>query len=109
MRLGRDPACDIVLEGPEAAIVSTHHLEIRKEGESYRLLDLNSTNGTYLDGKKVPEANLAPHAGLCWGPGDHSSSSKWTPSPQSICAKRIQVSSQSVVRIASGWKGINHH
>src|SRR5512143_1301389 len=62
MRVGRDPANEVVLDGPETATVSTRHMEIRKEGESYRLFDLNSTNGTYLDGKKVPEALLSPHA-----------------------------------------------
>ncbi len=39
-------------------MVSSHHIEIRKEGESYLLVDLNSTNGTYLNGQKVTEGRL---------------------------------------------------
>lgn len=68
MRVGRDPANEVVLDGPEAATVSTRHIEIRKEGEAYRLVDLKSTNGTYLDGRKVHEAILSPHAVIMLGP-----------------------------------------
>lgn len=57
-RIGRGSDNDIIIS--EAAMVSSHHVEIRKEGDSYRLVDLNSTNGTYLNGQRVTEGMLEP-------------------------------------------------
>jgi pSer/pThr/pTyr-binding forkhead associated (FHA) protein len=67
-RAGRDPENDLVIEGPEAAIVSSRHLEIRRTGNTFRLVDLDSTNGTYLDGQRVTEAVLENHALITIGP-----------------------------------------
>jgi soluble lytic murein transglycosylase-like protein len=67
-RAGRDPENDLVIEGPEAAIVSSRHLEIRRTGNTFRLVDLDSTNGTYLDGQRVTEAVLENHALITMGP-----------------------------------------
>jgi soluble lytic murein transglycosylase-like protein len=55
-RVGRSAENDIVIG--EAAMVSARHAEIRKQGDTYRLYDLNSTNGTYLNGERVTEAAL---------------------------------------------------
>ncbi len=41
-------------------MVSARHLEIRKEGDVYLLVDLNSTNGTFLNGERITEALLEP-------------------------------------------------
>ena len=38
--------------------VSRRHCLIRKEGDSYRIVDMNSANGTYVNGDLVREANL---------------------------------------------------
>jgi pSer/pThr/pTyr-binding forkhead associated (FHA) protein len=57
-RIGRGSDNDIIIS--EAAMVSSHHLEIRKEGDNYLLVDLNSTNGTYLNGQRVTEGQLEP-------------------------------------------------
>jgi soluble lytic murein transglycosylase-like protein len=67
-RAGRDPNNDLVIEGPDAAIVSSRHLEIRRTENTFRLVDLNSTNGTYLDGQRVTEALLENHALITMGP-----------------------------------------
>lgn len=56
--VGRNPENDIVVTGPECAVVSGHHLEIRRDGERFLLRDLDSTNGTLVDGKRVTEAVL---------------------------------------------------
>jgi pSer/pThr/pTyr-binding forkhead associated (FHA) protein len=56
--VGRGSENDIALS--DAAMVSARHLEIRKDGETYHIRDLNSTNGTYLDGQRVTEAPLQP-------------------------------------------------
>jgi hypothetical protein len=38
--------------------VSARHIEIRKEGDRYRLYDLGSTNGTYVNGRRVAHVRL---------------------------------------------------
>jgi serine phosphatase RsbU (regulator of sigma subunit)/pSer/pThr/pTyr-binding forkhead associated (FHA) protein len=48
--LGRHPQCDIVLE---SAPVSRQHARISMRDGNYFLEDLNSRNGTYLNGKLV--------------------------------------------------------
>ncbi|HUJ21400.1 MAG TPA: transglycosylase SLT domain-containing protein [Bryobacteraceae bacterium] len=57
-RVGRSSENDVIIT--DAAVVSGHHLEIHKNGEVYYLRDLNSTNGTYLNGQRVTEAALDP-------------------------------------------------
>jgi pSer/pThr/pTyr-binding forkhead associated (FHA) protein len=68
-RVGRDPSNDIVIGGQEARFVSSRHLEIRLENDSYRLYDLGSLNGTYVDGSRVTEAALGKGARIQLGPG----------------------------------------
>lgn len=46
VRLGADPLCDVVLTDPT---VSRHHAEVRRRGQRFFLVDLNSTNGTFID------------------------------------------------------------
>jgi soluble lytic murein transglycosylase-like protein len=67
IRVGRAPENDIIIEGGEAAVVSARHFEIHKEENSYRLLDLNSTNGTYVNGERVSEAVLEPPVSIRLG------------------------------------------
>ncbi len=55
IRLGRKPDNDLVLN---ANMVSGYHAELRIEGESFLLVDLDSTNGTYVNGKKIHEVRL---------------------------------------------------
>src|SRR5579863_207214 len=58
-RIGRSGENDIIIT--DAGMVSGHHAEIRKEGATYRLYDLTSTNGTYLNGQRISEeAALEP-------------------------------------------------
>jgi soluble lytic murein transglycosylase-like protein len=64
-RVGRSSENDIVIG--EAAMVSSRHLEIRKEGDSYLVVDLNSTNGTYLNGQRITEGVLEPSCALRLG------------------------------------------
>src|SRR5262245_52595286 len=71
-RVGRDPSNDVILDGAEAAIVSGLHMEIRREGNTYRLFDLSSTNGTFVDGQRVSEVTLRPRSLITLGPnGPH--------------------------------------
>ena len=52
---GRKPDNDIAIGHPT---ISGHHGKIRKDGDRYLLEDLNSTNGTYLNGQRVKSAVL---------------------------------------------------
>lgn len=51
--IGKDPAADLCLR--DDITVSRHHCEIRTEGDKLVLEDLNSRNGTYLNGKRIRE------------------------------------------------------
>lgn len=60
--LGRDPACDVVLDDPKA---SRKHAAIERLAEGrYRLQDLGSSNGTFLLGQRVETAEIVPGAEL---------------------------------------------
>ncbi len=78
-RIGRDPENEIVLDEPD---VSLEHARILRSGRQWRLVDLDSTNGTYLNGERVDDAALQfgdevafGPAGFVFSPGDMSSSS----------------------------------
>jgi pSer/pThr/pTyr-binding forkhead associated (FHA) protein len=47
VKIGRGPLNDIVIDSP---VVSAQHAMFVKTGDSYWLKDLNSTNGTYVNG-----------------------------------------------------------
>ena len=53
VRIGRDPGSTIRFSGDSAKVVSTHHAEIRVEGDRWVVADLGSRNGTYLNGRRV--------------------------------------------------------
>jgi hypothetical protein len=53
--IGRSRDCDIQLAD---ANVSRRHAELRQEGASYWIVDLGSTNGTEVNGKRVKRAKL---------------------------------------------------
>src|SRR5688572_7228018 len=55
-RLGRGMQCHHVITAPE---ISKEHAEIFMVGSEYRLRDLNSTNGTFINGYRISEAPLA--------------------------------------------------
>jgi pSer/pThr/pTyr-binding forkhead associated (FHA) protein len=54
--LGRSRDCEIQLAD---ANVSRRHAELRQEGASYWIVDLGSTNGLEVNGKRVKRAKLA--------------------------------------------------
>jgi FhaA, N-terminal domain/FHA domain len=53
--VGRSRDCDIQLPDPN---VSRHHAEVRQEGATYWIVDLDSTNGTELNGERTSRAKL---------------------------------------------------
>jgi eukaryotic-like serine/threonine-protein kinase len=50
LRVGRAPDNDVILNHPG---VSRHHCEVRRERDHLEVRDLNSSNGTYLDGSRL--------------------------------------------------------
>jgi hypothetical protein len=53
--IGRSRDCDVQLEDPN---VSRRHAELRQEGSAYWIVDLDSTNGLEVNGKRVKRAKL---------------------------------------------------
>ncbi len=48
--IGRDPQADVPLQAP---IVSWHHARLQRVGQRHVITDLNSTNGTFVNGQRV--------------------------------------------------------
>ena len=56
--VGRAPECDIVLSDPS---ISRHHANLLVDGTQPRVQDLDSRNGTFVDGERVVgQADVAP-------------------------------------------------
>jgi peptidoglycan lytic transglycosylase D len=55
VRLGRAATNEIVVD---AEYVSGEHVELRRDAEGWEIVDLGSTNGTFVDGKRVTRARL---------------------------------------------------
>jgi DNA-binding NtrC family response regulator len=53
--VGKDPSCDAWVDDP---FVSARHLRIEPRGAGWRLVDLDSTNGTFVGGARVSQAEL---------------------------------------------------
>jgi hypothetical protein len=53
--LGRSRECDIQVEDQN---VSRRHAELRQEGSTYWIVDLDSTNGVEVNGRRVKRAKL---------------------------------------------------
>jgi DNA-binding NtrC family response regulator len=57
LRVGAHSSNDLTLADDRAA--SRHHFEVQYTERGYLLIDLNSTNGTWLDGRRVERAYLS--------------------------------------------------
>jgi hypothetical protein len=55
--IGRDQDCDIVLSDSS---ISRRHAVLEKTGKLYVIRDLNSTNGTFINGVKITEKIIQP-------------------------------------------------
>jgi FHA domain-containing protein len=53
--IGRSKECDVQVQDPN---VSRQHAELRQEGTAYWLVDLESTNGTEVNGQREKRAKL---------------------------------------------------
>ena len=66
-RIGRAADNDIVMAGSDSATVSLYHAEIERNGDSCLVRDRESTNGTWLNGERVTEAEVTPGAAIQLG------------------------------------------
>ena len=88
--IGRGPDNTIVVNDPS---ISTHHAQLLLEGDTYRLKDLDSTNGTRVNGKPVTEAVLRFDDRIRFGAAEaryessEPSGSKPLPKPEEIKAQ----------------------
>ncbi len=58
LRVGSHSSNDLMLTEDRTA--SRHHFEVQYTERGYLVIDLDSTNGTWLDGKRVERAYLSP-------------------------------------------------
>src|SRR5205085_9840295 len=54
--IGRSRECDIQIADPNA---SRRHAELRREGDGFSIVDLGSTNGLEVNGRRTQRAKLA--------------------------------------------------
>jgi Protein of unknown function (DUF3662)/Inner membrane component of T3SS, cytoplasmic domain len=62
--LGRSRDCDITVDDPN---VSRRHAEVRHENGAYWIVDLGSTNGLTVNGRRVDRAKLEPEDEIVLG------------------------------------------
>ncbi len=64
--LGRRPDCDLCIP---LQVVSRRHCQLSQEGNALKVRDLSSSNGTFLNGRKVEdETDVKPGDNLQVGP-----------------------------------------
>ncbi len=67
--IGRHPASDLPFDATDELQVSVRHAAVFKQGNGFVVRDLGSTNGTYLNGKRVRgDRPLAANDVLRFGP-----------------------------------------
>ena len=60
VRFGRHPECEVSFDAHRDIDASTRHAELRRQHEQWVLVDVGSSNGTFVDGKRVTEAPVGP-------------------------------------------------
>jgi tetratricopeptide (TPR) repeat protein len=66
LRIGRGAENDVVLEDADKT-VSRFHAELRFENDEWILIDLNSQNGSWIDGERIQRASLSPGMTIALG------------------------------------------
>lgn len=63
LTVGRDPANDIVIEHP---LASRRHARFERDENGYLIRDLDSTNGTYVNGERIEGAHALHNQDHIW-------------------------------------------
>jgi pSer/pThr/pTyr-binding forkhead associated (FHA) protein len=74
LRIGRQPDNDMVLDDP---LISRRHAELRQTPQGWQLVDLNSSNGTFVNGRPVSSATLVPGDVIGLGHGNYRFDGEW--------------------------------
>jgi pSer/pThr/pTyr-binding forkhead associated (FHA) protein len=71
VRFGRHPECEVSFDPQRDIDASSRHAELRIVEAGWVLVDLGSSNGTYVDGRRITEAPVARNAPMSidFGPG----------------------------------------
>ena len=59
LRFGRHPDCEIAFDPHRDIDASSRHAELRPTDRGWLLVDLGSSNGTFVGGQRVTEATVA--------------------------------------------------
>ena len=71
IRFGRHPDCEVSFDPHKDIDASSRHAELRSVDAGWVLVDLGSSNGTYVEGHRVTETPIAPSVPVAveFGPG----------------------------------------
>ena len=71
VRFGRHPECEVSFDPQRDIDASSRHAELRHVDAGWLLVDLGSSNGTYVDGHRVTETPVAQNVPVSieFGPG----------------------------------------
>jgi pSer/pThr/pTyr-binding forkhead associated (FHA) protein/V8-like Glu-specific endopeptidase len=70
IKFGRHPSCEVAFDPEQDRDASSRHAELKREGAIYCIYDLDSANGTVVDGQPVQgRTPVAPGAEIEFGAG----------------------------------------
>ncbi|HWU91115.1 MAG TPA: FHA domain-containing protein [Kofleriaceae bacterium] len=71
IRFGRHPECEVSFDPQRDIDASSRHAELRTVDAGWVLVDLGSSNGTYVEGRRITETPVARNTPLMidFGPG----------------------------------------
>ena len=71
VRFGRHPDCEVSFDAHRDIDASSRHAELRPLEAGWVLVDVGSSNGTYVEGRRITEAPVAANAPISveFGPG----------------------------------------
>jgi pSer/pThr/pTyr-binding forkhead associated (FHA) protein len=71
VRFGRHPDCEVSFDAHRDIDASSRHAELRPVEAGWVLVDVGSSNGTFVEGRRITEAAVAANAPVSveFGPG----------------------------------------